>query len=92
VENKTEEDLSNDRKLQDAVLHRLTIIGEAVKNIPDILKNKNPDIPWRKIAGIKDILVHHYFGVDLGAIWLVLQKSIVGFVNEIINELFFLSL
>jgi uncharacterized protein with HEPN domain len=76
VENKTEEDLSNDRKLQDAVLHRLTIIGEAVKNIPDILKNKNPDIPWRKIAGIKDILVHHYFGVDLGAIWLVLQKDI----------------
>ena len=76
AEEKTEVDFSRDTQLQDAVLHRLTIIGEAVKNVPDAVKKKNSDIPWRKIAGIKDVLVHHYFGIDLGAIWMVVQKDI----------------
>lgn len=76
MKDRTEEDLEKDMQLQDAILHRLTIIGEAVKNIPDTIRDKNPDMPWRKIAGIKDVLVHHYFGVDLSAIWAVIQEDI----------------
>jgi uncharacterized protein with HEPN domain len=52
VKDRTEDDLSKDTQLQDAILHRLTIIGEAVKNIPDTIKKDHPEIPWRKIAGI----------------------------------------
>ena len=48
-----------------AVIRQIEIIGEAVKNLPDQLKNKHPNVPWNKIAGMRDKLMHHYFGVDL---------------------------
>ena len=63
-------------QLQDAVTRRLEIMGEAVKNIPANLKNKHPETPWKKIAGIRDILIHEYFGTDLGLIWEVIKKDI----------------
>ena len=50
-----------DPVLQRACLRSLEIIGEAVKNISDYLKNENPEIEWRKIAGLRDKLIHHYF-------------------------------
>lgn len=52
-------------QVQDAVVRRLEIIGEAVKNIPRSFRAKYPGIPWREIAGTRDIIVHEYFGVDL---------------------------
>jgi uncharacterized protein with HEPN domain len=52
-------------QLQDAVVRRLEIIGEAAKNIPKSFMAKYPEIPWRKITGTRDIIVHEYFGVDL---------------------------
>jgi len=51
-------------KTQDAVVRNLEIIGEAVKNIPFSLREKYPDIPWAEMAGIRDRLIHHYFGVN----------------------------
>ena len=56
-------------KEQDAVIRRLEIIGEAVKNLPDDFKNKHLHIPWAKIAGMRNILVHEYFVVDIPAVW-----------------------
>lgn len=50
---------------QDAVLRRLTVIGEAVKNIPKAFRTKYPKIAWKEIAGLRDKLIHEYFGVDL---------------------------
>lgn len=58
-----------DTKTQDAVIRNLEIIGEAVKNISTELKNVYPDIPWQRIAGMRDRMIHEYFGVNLQIVW-----------------------
>ncbi|MBI2121809.1 MAG: DUF86 domain-containing protein [Candidatus Sungbacteria bacterium] len=61
---------------QDAVIRRLEIIGEAVKNIPDEFKDKHSEIPWQKIAGMRDVLIHEYFVVDIRAVWDTIQDDL----------------
>jgi uncharacterized protein with HEPN domain len=56
-------------EVQDAIIRRLEIIGEAVKNLTPAFKAKYPDIPWKQIAGMRDILIHEYFDVDLSLTW-----------------------
>jgi uncharacterized protein with HEPN domain len=55
--------------IQDAVIRNLEIIGEATKQISDGLKSKYSDVPWRRIAGLRDVLIHDYMGVDRGEVW-----------------------
>ena len=62
--------------IQDAVVRRLEIIGEAVKNLPTSFKNRYPKIPWKKIAGTRDILIHEYFGVNVDLVWKIVNKNI----------------
>jgi len=62
--------------IQDAVIRRLEIIGEAVKNLPKSFKDKYPDIEWKKIAGTRDNLIHEYFGVDLRLTYKILTKDL----------------
>uniref|UniRef100_UPI00262F28BC HepT-like ribonuclease domain-containing protein n=1 Tax=Thermococcus sp. TaxID=35749 RepID=UPI00262F28BC len=59
------EDFSKDRKTQFAVIRALEIIGEAAKAIPEDFKKEHPKVPWREMAGMRDKLIHAYFGVDL---------------------------
>jgi len=68
------------RLIQDAVIRNLEIIGEAVKNIS---KDFYPDIPWRAIAGLRDVLIHDYMGVDLNAVWGVVDRELPKLKNEI---------
>lgn len=62
--------------MQDAIIRRLMIIGEAVKNIPTAFKTKYPEIPWKQMAGMRDVLVHEYFDVDLSLTWMVVKQEI----------------
>ncbi len=57
-------------------MRRLEIIGEAVKNVPEDFRTKYPDIPWRQIAGMRDVLIHAYFGVNLRRVWKVIKEEI----------------
>lgn len=59
----------SDEKTTFAVRHALEIIGEATKHVPDEIRKDYPSVPWRKIAGTRDVLIHAYFGVDLNVIW-----------------------
>lgn len=61
---------------QDAVIRQLEIIGEATKNLSDDLRSGHSDIPWRRIAGLRDVLLHGYMGVDLAAVWEITQKNL----------------
>jgi uncharacterized protein with HEPN domain len=61
----TKEDFLASRAMQDATIRRLEIIGEAVRHLPSELRDRYPQIPWRRIAGMRDRLIHQYFGVNL---------------------------
>lgn len=63
-------------QMKDAIIRRLEIIGEAVKNIPDGFKKGYPDIPWKSIAGMRDILIHEYFGVKLERVWKTAKEDL----------------
>ena len=72
----SKEDFNSKKEKQDAVLRRVEIIGEAVKNLPEEIKEEHPDIPWKQIAGMRDIVVHNYFGVDIDLTWNIATKDI----------------
>lgn len=60
----------------DGVVRNLEIIGEAAKNIPQDIKKEHPDIEWKKIAGLRDILAHEYFGIDLEILWDIIKNKL----------------
>jgi uncharacterized protein with HEPN domain len=64
------------KEKQDAVVRRIEIIGEAVRNIPVEFQNAHPEVPWQKIAGMQHKLVHEYFGVDLELVWAVVESDL----------------
>lgn len=85
TEEATEEKFVNSPQLHDAVIRRIEIIGEAIKNIPIDFKDRYPDIPWRAISGMRDILIHEYFGIDLKLTWKVVILKIPELKKQILK-------
>ena len=65
-----------DRMRQDATLRKLEVIGQAVKNLSEDMKSRQPHIPWKQIAGMRDKVIHDYFGVNLEIVWAVVEKEL----------------
>lgn len=90
TENLSYDDFILDDKTKDAVERNFEIIGEAVKNLPTEFKSQYPNIPFKQIAGMRDKLIHDYFGVDYEIVWKTIKEKLPEFkhsINGIINTL-----
>jgi len=76
------EELSADRKTQDAVVRNLEIIGEAARTLPEDLKSRSETVDWRKIVGLRNVLIHEYFGISLPIIWDIVTNKLDGLEAE----------
>ena len=76
IEGMSYEQFISDKRTLNAVLRSLEVIGEAAKNIPDEIRVKYPDIPWKEMAGMRDKVIHLYFGVDKEVIWFVVKDRV----------------
>ena len=74
---------SKDIGIQDKVLRRLSIIGEIARSLPKGFKEKHPKIPWERIAGMRNVIIHEYFGVEMQRIWKVAKHDLPEFRKEI---------
>ena len=70
------EDFTKDKKTINAVVRSLEVIGEATKNIPDTIREKYPLIPWKRMAGMRDKLIHEYWGTDLEIVWEAINNEL----------------
>jgi len=70
------EDFKKDRKTIFAIIRGIEVIGEASKNIPRTIRSKYPEIPWEDMAGMRDKLIHEYFGVDIDILWKTIQQDL----------------
>lgn len=70
------EAFKDDDKTAYAVIRALEVIGEAAKHVPDNLRQKYPGIPWQDMSGMRDVLIHAYFGVDIETVWLTVTEKI----------------
>jgi uncharacterized protein with HEPN domain len=69
-------EFEGDKKTLHAVVRNLEVIGEAVKGVPPEVRGRHPDVPWQRIAGLRDILIHHYFGIDVDIVWDIVQNKV----------------
>lgn len=77
----------SDRKTIDAVVRNFEIIGEAANHIPPEIQSRFPDIPWSQMRGIRNVLIHEYFGVDEEVLWETVQNDLPA-LQEKLNRLF----
>ncbi len=89
VEGMSFENFQNDNKTTSAVIRKFEIMGEATKQIPDEIKQKYSEVPWKEMAGMRDRLIHLYFGVDYDLVWSTIKKRLPQvkiMIKKIIDE------
>lgn len=72
----TLDELKADKKTLHAVVRNLEVIGEAVKGVPPQIRQRHPQVPWQRIAGLRDILIHHDFEIDIEIVWDVIKNKL----------------
>jgi uncharacterized protein with HEPN domain len=77
IQGMTREDFDKDKKTIKAVVRSLEIIGEAVNKIPQHIQDSYPETPWQEIIGMRNKLIHEYFGVDLDIVWQTIEEDLV---------------
>ena len=85
VKNLTEDQFAKNKDAKEANIRRIEVIGEAVKNISRDFKEKHKEIEWNKIAGMRDVLIHHYFGVNLKNVWKVIKEDLPSLKQKILK-------
>lgn len=78
-----EEQFNQTVPIQDAVMRRLEIIGEAIRNLPEDFKKVHPEVAWNKPMAMRNILIHNYFGVDLNIVWDTVTQALPEFKEQI---------
>jgi uncharacterized protein with HEPN domain len=79
----TFEEFRKDRRTSHAVIRDLEVIGEAAKNVPEEVRNRYPEVEWKRMAGLRDILSHHYFGVNVEIVWDIVQNKLPALVEQV---------
>ncbi|MFQ5905937.1 MAG: DUF86 domain-containing protein, partial [bacterium] len=79
----TYEQFMKDNKTQDAVIRNLEVIGEATKNLSSHLRKTYPQIPWKDLAGMRDKMIHHYFGINYEIVWTIAKGELPGLLPKI---------
>ena len=74
-----------DHKTQDAVARNLEVLGEAAKNLSEDLRNRYPSVPWRVVAGTRDRLIHHYFGINQEIVWQIVRQDLPELQRQIMQ-------
>ncbi|MCB9282640.1 MAG: DUF86 domain-containing protein [Lewinellaceae bacterium] len=84
------EAFSENSMMRDACIRQLQVVGESCRNVTFELREKNPEIPWKQIVGLRVIVIHEYFGVDENVIWEIIQNDLPSFkrqVEEIVENI-----
>lgn len=83
VKGMSKNDFLNNVPIQDAVVRRIEIIGEAIRNLPPEIKKENYDVPWQDIMDMRNKIIHEYFGIDLELVWGVVKKDTPELKNQV---------
>ena len=75
IDGMTLDDFLADRKTRDAVIRNCEVIGEAIEHVPDDFRTTHPEVDWQGLAGLRDVLIHQYFGVDYVALWNIVANE-----------------